>query len=927
MTLPPQSTPVRRAGLSLPFLAAVSGLFFVSGACGLLYQVVWTRRLVLLFGTTSQAVSAVLTVFFLGLGLGAFFGGRLADRTPRPLRWYGFFEVLIGVWAVAFLFCLNAGEAALADVLLAAHGAPALGIALRGTLAVALLFVPVFLMGATLPLLVRAVHREQHLLGVRLGALYSVNTLGAVAGCALTGFVLIPQFGYLRTTLAGAAANGLIGFLAIALAQWRKSDACCEVVRSAETEQAAGLSTHRPLWRITAAYGLVGFCMLALEVVWTRLLVIVFLGTTYAYTTMLAALLCGIALGSAAAAGFVDRLRRPVAVFGGVVALLGIACLFTLGWFADLPDKLIAAQREYAQDWNGETLAKFKLAFSVLFIPTVLSGMAFPLAARALGVGRNRIGRQVGRLYAANTLGGVLGAAIGGFVLLPMLGSHDTTLLLGCLLIAAGSYVLRACPVTPARQHWGVAAFLFAPLLAIAWSNMPDDVNRALNKGYVPKDHRVLYCSEGVEGTVAVSEPVDEESGTNRVLWINRVQATASIERGVRMNRFQGALPLLFDRDPAHVLFMCFGSGITAGTLALSDFAQIDVVELSPDVIDAASLFAVDNLDVLGRPAVRVHVDDGRNHLLMTPDHYDLISFEPMPLAVSGVSAFYTREYYALCRARLNPGGLVSQWVPLHSLNPEVVRSLVCTFLDVFPDSCAFFINADLFLLGSDRPLRLDYAKAKARLAKPELHAALAAAGLCDAEEVLGSFVMGPEQLRRFAEGGRIMRDDRPWAEFEAPKLVYAGKVIDSLRLLAGVVESPAPYLADGAGLEAVQRRFDAHRNDFTGLFHYYGGINIGTEAAKAFIASLRLDPGDCNARYYLRELISAQCPQYLDWQKYQEVVDLLSAAAEVMPDVPAVELYLARGLAGLAREDEAKAHYARYLELGGTPQADLAAL
>ncbi len=922
---------------TIALLAGVLVFFFVSGACGLVYQVVWTRKLVLFLGTTAHAVSTVLSVFFLGLGLGGAWGGRLADRTSRHLVVYGAFEILIGAWTLLFLFATGPVETLAIPLLRVLQGWRAAGLVARALLAAALLFVPVFFMGATLPLLARFVSgagarpaddQDQGVLGRRIGLLYSVNTFGAVAGCFLAGFVLLPALGFLRATILAAIGNVLVGLGAVLLSFLfpRISEA------TREPDAASQEAGDAPAIKIAGVVAIVGFAMLALEVIWTRLLVLVFLGTTYAYTAMLTTLLCGIALGSLAVSLFVDRIGRRVALLGGIVALLGVACCFSLSWFAALPDRVLALQRAGGLNWVRLMTGEFRLSFMVLFVPTFLSGMAFPLAVKAAAGARARVGRDVGRLYAANTIGGVLGAIAGGFLLLPLLGAHESTLLLAAVLVAGGVYLMRACPETTARQRWAAILVILAPLIVLAWAALPVDVTRALSVGYLPPDHRVIFHREGVEGVVIVSEPEDETAGADRVLWINRVQATASIEKGVRMNRLQGVLPLLFDRDPHTVLFMCFGSGITAGALALHDFEAIDAVEISPDVIEAAPCFAVDNLNVIENPRLRMHIDDGRNFLLTTDRRYDVITFEPMPLAVAGVSTFYTREYYALCRARLRPGGIVSQWVPLHSLNPEIVRSLIHTFTVEFREYCAFFVNADLFLIGSDQPLYLDYEKARDRLERPKVHETLADAGLCDVEEVFASFVLSKGGVDAFRQGGRTMTDDRPWAEFEAPKVVFQSTVAESLALLEAAVEHPtaqmrADRMPSFEALAAIERRHQSRRNDLAALQQYYGGLNIGAEAARLFLESLRMDPANCNARYYLRELIEVQCPLWLRWREHEKVVSLLQEIAPFLGDEPSVHLYLARGYLGMEKNDNARTSYQRYLELGGAPQEDLDAV
>jgi spermidine synthase len=875
-------------------LSAVLLFFFASGACGLLYQVVWTRKLVLLFGTTSYAISTVLSIFFLGLGIGSLWGGRLADRRSRPLRLYGLLEIGIGLWALLFLVLVAQGEGVVVALLRAFGFSRSMGVTLRALMALLLLFAPVAMMGATLPLLAKFVTREAVVRGQRIGILYAINTLGAVAGCFVTGFFLIAYFGYTQTTLLGAAINLGVGLASLLLSKRFESD-LPDV--PGDTAPSPATSPQDRLHRLVmTAFAVSGFCALALEVLWTRLLIIVFLGTTYAYTTMLTTLLCGLVLGSAAASLLVDRIRGHVALLGGVMMLTGIACILMLSRFALLPERILEIHQQSGYDWTAMSSGAFLLAFSVLFAPTFCFGMTFPLAVKAVSAGRASLGRDVGALYAANTFGGVFGALAGGFLIIPLLGTHWGMVALSMLLIIAGMALLTTCPET---LGYGKALILGGAmvLLSVAWKAAPPDVSLALNAGYVPEDHRVLHYREGTEGTVAVTEPLDETHGENRVLWINRVQATTSIERGVKMNRLQGALPLLFDRDPQRVLFMCFGSGITCGTLALSPFERIDAVEISPDVLEAARFFEADNLGVLDHPDIHFIVDDGRNFLLTTDQQYDVITFEPMPLALAGVSTFYTQEYYRLCLERLAPGGLVSQWVPLHSLNPEIVQSLVYTFTTVFPEYCAFFVNADLFLIGSETPLLLDYARIEAKLGAPALAEALVEAGLCDPLEVAASFLLDKAGMDAFASGGQAMSDDRPWAEFAAPKLVYARLVPESLALLRPNVANPVDSLAPGSATpeqrNALERRHQSRLKDLDGLRQYYGGMAIDPAVADAFKEALRIDPGNCNAQYYLREIVMAQVRLRIRWEEPEEAGAILADALQYLPEAGSLQALL----------------------------------
>lgn len=920
----PRAVGTRREPADVAVFLITLGFFFISGACGLLYQVVWTRKLVLLFGTAAYAVSTVLFIFFLGLGLGSLWGGRLAERVRRPLSLYGWFELGIGLWAVLFIVLIDRGEGIVAAALRYFAFSRWAAVSLRVLLALVFLIVPVTLMGATLPLLAKFVAAQRRVAGLRIGALYSLNTFGAVMGCCLTGFFLIAALGYTKTTWLGAAANAIIGLLALLLGRaMGPLRAPGKPVRLSAYEQE---EPPPPLGvaLVVTTFAVSGCCALALEVLWTRLLTIVFVGTTYAFTTMLTSLLCGIAVGSAAASLIADRCRNPIFVFGLVETLAGLACLATLAVFARVPEIFGEMSRDAGYAWAALVRVKFLVSFLVLFGPTFLFGATFPLVVKAVAGFQGKMGQDVGTLYCANTCGGLIGALAGGFLFIPLLGTHRGILVLGLTVSAFGT-VVAGYGMGRTRGLAVAAALVLLGLFAGQRFASGSDVGLILTQGEIPEHDTLLHYREGVEGTVAVSQEPQELVHGSRVLWINGVQATASIEKGVKMNRFQGALPLLFNREPREVLLMCFGSGITCGTLAQYPFDRIDAVEISHDVLEAAHWFAEDNLGVMQNSRVRFLVDDGRNFLLTTGNRYDFITFEPMPLALAGVSTFYTREYYELCSQRLTPGGLVSQWVPLHSLNLEVVRSLVATFLSVFSESCAWFINADLFLIGSDEPLRIDWPAALGRLNFPAVRDALGKVELDEPPELISYFFMGKRNLERFAAGGRIMTDDRPWAEFEAPKLIYERSVGKSLEALRQFFESPATMLrADGLAREdfeeivaVLDRRHRAKQRDLEGIITYYGGMLVG-DPEQAFREALEIEPGDRTARYYLRDLARHRCELFIRWEEFDKAVEYLEKLVAVAPDEPLFQLLLGDVFYAQEQFSVALEHYTRHLVLGG---------
>jgi spermidine synthase len=923
------ASPVLRAvrGANAPLFLAVLIFFLVSGACGLLYQVVWTRSLVLLFGTTSYAVSTVLSIFFLGLGLGSVWGGRIADRVRRPLLWYGVFEIVIGVWAVLFILLIGWGESAAVAVLRASSSSRDVGILLRGLLAAVFLIVPVTLMGTTLPLLAKAVVRQGQGKGRRIGLLYGINTFGAVTGCFITGFYFIELFGYTRTTLIGAVANVVVGLIAMTFANrfaitTTEPDAK-EVVKSGAAP--ADAPTHSiAISAVFLAFALSGFCALALEVLWTRMLTIVFTGTTYAYTTMLTSLLCGIASGSFVASWFADRGKHPVSWFGTIQVVAGLACLSMLTAFARMPARFKELAMTGGYVFDRVVQIQFILSFSVLFVPTFFFGAAFPFAVRAVAQIPSHLGRDVGRLYAVNTFAGVLGALAGGYFVLPRLGAHDGIVALGLVLAATGVMLIFACPTRP----WFVKLVLLligVGGLAATWRTMPEDAAYALNGRYLPEDHRVIHYKEGVEGTVVVSEPENNLTESDRVLWINSVQATQSIEKGVKMNRFQGVLPLLFDRVPKTALFMCFGSGVTAGTLGLSDFVRIDAVEIAEDVLDAAPFFAADNLDVLHNPKFNFIIDDGRNFLLTTENRYDLITFEPMPLAVAGVSTFYTKEFYEECLDHLSPGGLVSQWVPLHSLDLAVVRSLVFTLRSVFPHYCVWFINSDLFIIASNEPLTIEFANARATFDNPAIGPRLQEVGIGDLTELLSCFFMSQEDTDAFSEGGMLMVDDRPWAEFVAPRLIYKSTVADSLKALLPFYESPLELVSfegiDSATVAdataGLTRRHASHEVALDGIISLYGAL-IGGEQDDMFLNALKIDPNDYMALSYLKDIARQRMTLFVRWNELEDARAYYERVSPYLHETAEIHLIQSDLLDAEGDPDGATQAYRAYRDAGG---------
>jgi len=892
-----------RFGSDLPARASMTIALCCSGAAGLIYQTVWTRQLMLMLGAQAGAVSLSLAVFFLGLAAGSAWGGRMADRSSNPLMLYAIMEVLIGLWGLAHPLICRLSDHLAMTLLPSGDAHPVIGLVTRIPPATLLVLLPAVCMGATLPLAIRGLTPNTYSAGGGIaGWLYGVNTVGAMTGSLGAVFAGVPLLGYRHTVLTAAGLN----LLAALLATLSGRVAISEVPAGSADPPATSRPSAGPIRQCATAFFLSGFAMLGLEVIWTRLLAMVFLGTVYAFSTMLAALLGALAAGGWFG-GILARQQagRTLGAAGGLLCLLGVTVILQLHGFARLPEWYTATVGQSGQP--QEALAMFGWAIMLVGPAAFLSGAVFPLLISAVcGRHGEQTGRGTGILLGANTVGGVLGSLTAGFILLPLAGAHKGMLLLSLLPFTAGLRLVFACDCLP-RGRRVLSAGLYVAALGTALWSAPRDVMDTIGQWYMPRDHETIFFQEGAEATVAVSQPCGQHDGRDRVLWINRVQATTSIERGVRMNRFQGVLPLLFDREPRDALFMCFGSGITCGTLAVAGFRHIDAVEISPEVYRAAPLFGVDNLNVMARNNIRFIVGDGRHFLKTTRNTYDFISFEPMPLAMAGVTSFYTEEYYRLCQDRLRAGGMVSQWIPLHSSGNPVVSRLFRTFLRVFPHTFVFHINADLFLIGSAHPLKLDPERAVSRIAAlPELWHALTDTGLADPVELIASCLIAdasettvsiPEPVEPprlpygVALGGSraaahyfaqntILRDDRPWAEYESPRWVTENTVPANLLWLESMITGDLdPWLVESTNIrlrEQISRRRQARRKDLEALRTLYSGMAINDRPLNLFQEALTLDPSDPMAVYYIGQIVRKQAEIFTRWKDREKLESLL---------------------------------------------------
>jgi spermidine synthase len=737
----------------------------------------------------------VLSVFMGGLALGAWLAGRWIDRRPRPLTIYAALECGIGLYA---LFVPWGVDRVLPVYQAVWNGSssPGLLLAVRVVLITAILIVPTTLMGATLPVISRALASSAVGLAGRVGRFYALNTAGAVAGAWMTGFVLLPTFGVTPTIRIAVACN-----LAAAAAAWAlgrrwavavpTAPAPARAVRTGERASEAGSRRVRAWVLLTLA--LSGAAALIDEVAWSRALGLILGSSVYAFTAMLATFLIGLAGGAALGVRLARRVVPRLALLGAVQIGIAAAGLVTVVGLSQLPVALVrGADALGSLGARTIPLLQFGLSFLVMFVPTVGFGLVFPLALHVVTRESGHpprdhsadVGAAVGRIYAVNTVGAIVGAGLAGFVLIPAIGLQGSLLLAIGVSLALGAGLVWADPSVSRRRAVGCGLGLavaggVAVAMIPSWGatlmssgmvwNLPRYValyNAAGVRGLTDElaAVRTVYQREGLTATVLVQRNGDGE----RLLTING--RTESGDPFMRTQVLIAHWPMWLARSSGRVLVIGMGSGATAGSVLRYPVGRLDVVELEGAILEASRLFEPENGRPLDDPRMHATAADGRNYLLLSDDRYDVMISQPSLPWVAGAATLFTEDFFRIASSRLTPGGVFGQWVTADAMGAEQLRSVIAAFASVFPHFLVVEPTpGDLFLIGSGDPLTLDPGRVAAALASPDR-----------AEDLRRVDVVGPHDLSAMVVGdaatvGPLLagavpnRDENVYVEFSGP--------------------------------------------------------------------------------------------------------------------------------------------------------------
>jgi spermidine synthase len=919
-------------------LVAVATCFFLSGMGSLALEVVWTRELRLVFGSTTLAASTILVAYMLGLGIGGLVGGRLAGRLANGVRAYGWIEIAIGAYALAVPWLLAQLPALNRSLLAGLDFWPAA--LCRFAVALALLLAPTVLMGATLPILVASLTRRDPRIGASTGLLYGLNTLGAVAGVFATTFVLFRLLGLTWTNRAGALLDVAVGVLTLLVVAPRVAPDAGVRSAGAAARQRSPVPGAR-VGVLLAVYAVVGFTALLYEVAWSRALAVVFGSSIYAFSSMLGAFLTGIALGSLIFSRWIDASRAPLVLLAGGMTALAVLAVGTTMVVPHLPAAFLRVVETYGLDSGRIALAQVAMCMLAMLPPTLILGGLFPLVARVLADEMDDVGDAVGRVYFANTLGSAAGAFATGFVLLPALGLRETLALGAALDVLGAALVLFAGGHAARRRSLAAVPLAAAALLLVA--PIPFD-RQALTRGVfkapdaelhfgidlLPVDGRevqeLLFYRDGINATVSVHR----EEGVLALRVNGKVDASSFGDMSTQV--LLGQIPLLFGPPAKRVLVIGYASGVTTGSVAAHpEVERIDAVEIEPAIVEASRFFDRESGRPLDDPRTRMILDDARSYLAATRERYDVIVSEPSNPWMSGVSNLFTREFFAIARGALAPGGRLLQWVQLYALDPPSLASIVAALRAEFPyvyGFADFSGSPDLLLLAMDRPLALADLPRWEKL--PErVRADLQRIGNFSTADLWGLMRVTPKDVDALVAKAPVVNgDDNLFIELGTPWMLYDETSLENWKALVSTRGAILPLLvALGEPLDkekigelalAHARKESSAVGDLLTAAGRHG--RSGNAIAAATLIARKFNDGSLTLENQLAtldeavELAPASFePRLLRAQVREEAKDLegaladVAAALRISPGDPRALALRMRLLAKLGRYDEAR--------------------
>jgi len=830
----------------MPRQAVILLLYFFSGFSALVYEIVWARMLGLAVGTTVVAWAAVLAAYMGGMALGAAFGGRFADRTSHPVGLFALCEAGIGIFGAISPAIMRSAQNVFLVVQPFIGTSETIQTITRVVFAGGVLLIPTALMGCTFPVVSRILFSKERPFGRDLGAIYSVNTVGAVAGSLAAGFVLLPALGMSASLCLAAGINCMVAVAAIFFIRSCRTAGPFNVLFNKTTE------SNLPAWLLPSILGCSGFCALAFEVLWSRGLVFFLSSTTYAFTTVLSIVLLGLAVGGMAAARIGGNSKRMVAWIAALQLLAGCLAFASPFCLQHIDQVIHFAESHMAQAWWQWIAVRYLVCFIIIFPPALCMGATFPLAIGASINSFFTAGRSVGYLSSLNTIGGIAGALTAAFLLIPVVGIQRSFVIIALFNCAAGLAVVRAgirCSLKTTAAGIAATAVLLVFSIVVIGRNPMILYTRVVHRAERPVS--VVSYREDATASVAVLK-----NDRERLLSIDGFNAAGTYR--YEYMHLLAHLPVVLSSSPDTALVICLGTGTTCGTAGLyPSVKRVECVEISRAVIASAPYFSDVNHSAADNPKIRIIHDDGRNYLLRSRRHFDVITLEPMHPYLASATNLYSADFYRLCRKRLSEHGVMAQWAPMHMLSPAEYRMLIASFASVFPHTSLWFLGTEGILIGSMDSLRIDIDALKQRMSADGVRDDLTKISLAGPERLVSCFLMGEQQIREYVKGVPVISDDMPRIEFSAPHNLVRPLNRSWLENMEGLLARRVPVLpfianAGDAMTESIRRCSAA-----SSMIMKAGMMNARQQFFQALTAAdsaLALMPGDTTARMVRRE-------------------------------------------------------------------------
>jgi len=860
---------MKKPNLMFPILIL---FFFLSGACGLMYEIIWQRMLLLIFGISNFAVATVLSSFMAGLALGSYFFGRKADKIKRPLRLYGLLEIGIALFAFIFPNILEFITSVYTAIHHQFHTTWYLMNLLKFLFCFVVLLIPATLMGGTLPIAVRYIVKSLKQVGNRVGTLYGINTLGAVVGCVAAGFFLISSQGAQKTGYIAAVINLSIGIIVLLLDS-NVFSAKVEPLPEKDTKTKLSLKTFPPPVTnlILAVAGISGFCALSYEVLWTRAITFYLQASIYAFPTMLATFLCGSALGTILIIKFADKEKSTILLIGILQLLIGVASVLTIWEFGSIRLFIAGLWATGTGDLATFLSNGFTASFIIMFIPTLFMGMIIPLAVKVYTQSMNNIGGSVGHIYAINTAGAVLGSFITGFALIPLIGVTKGIFAISVLNMVAGAVVLflKDSPLKIFRYCLVAVSLIF--VIGAGMIVIPNKTPIFYNSPYfmnLEAGEKILYYNEGPGATITVRRLSPYVFDNNRydLIEVNAANV-AGTAPGLRVTqKVQGHFPLILykantGKDPRFAFILGLGTGESSHCICLHDIEKLDCLELVPGEIKANAQFKEINHDILKNNKFQLTINDARNFLLTATKQYDVLESDAVHPEID--IGTYTKEYFEICKARLSKHGIFSSWIPLFGISEDNFKIMLKTMQDVFPHVMVWYSpqynSKHALLMGLKTKLRIDFARLKEEMEKDAIKNSLAEIGLDDPYTILSCFLIDEQAISEYTAEAPSNDDDKMILPYNIPKQrLWADKTVHELLSLLRNFSVPVNEYVENyeASDPAFEKRLTHalairdHLVEGVGYFFSRDYFNAATQYEMA----LKLNPNDRHIRYMMDE-------------------------------------------------------------------------